>query len=169
MYAALGDVDYAAAAACGAYLSVNGPGGSAVVRVVDRCPGCGPGDIALSQTAFARIAGPSAGPVAVTWSLTGPPVIGPVKFEVRDGSSAWWLGIQPRGYRYPVVKLEVLVQGVWQDLIRQDYNYFVAPSGYGAGPFTIRVTDVYGQSIVASGITLSPGLLQTSDVQFAAR
>jgi expansin len=169
MYAALGDADYADTAACGAYLRVNGPAGSAVVRVVDRCSGCGAGDVALSPTAFTQIAGDGVGPVAVTWSLASPPVIGPVQFEVRDGSSAWWLGIQPRGFRNPVASLEVLVQGVWQDLARQDYDYFVAPSGFGPGPFTVRITDIYGQSLVAQGISLTPGLVQTSDVQFAAR
>jgi expansin (peptidoglycan-binding protein) len=169
MYAALGATDYAGSDACGAYVSVTGPGGSAVVRVVDECGSCAPGSMTLSPAAYAQIAPGASGPVVVRWSLTSPAQIGPVQFEVRDGSSSWWLGIQPRGYRNPVSKLEILVQGVWQDLARQNYNYFVGPSGFGPGPFDVRITDIYGQSVIATGITLSPGLLQTSHVQFPSR
>ena len=35
---------------------------------------------------------------------------------------------------------------------RESYNYFVEPSGMGQGPYTFRVTDVYGNVLEDSGI-----------------
>lgn len=52
---------------CGRCVTVDGPKGSVTVRVIDKCPGCGFGDIDLSDTAFTRIADKSAGRVKVTW------------------------------------------------------------------------------------------------------
>jgi expansin (peptidoglycan-binding protein) len=48
---------------------------------------------------------------------------------------------------------------------RTDDDYFVAEAGLGAGPFTLRVTDVYGHEVEDTGIPLgddsvSPGASQ---------
>ncbi|KAL8222979.1 hypothetical protein R6Q57_020378 [Mikania cordata] len=43
-------------------------GGSVVVRIVDRCPGCGPNEIDLSQEAFAIIANPDAGRINIEYN-----------------------------------------------------------------------------------------------------
>ena len=42
--------------------------------------------------------------------------------------------------------------GAWHDVARVDYNYFVDDSGMGPGPYTVRVTDVYGNVLEDSGI-----------------
>jgi expansin (peptidoglycan-binding protein) len=34
------------------------------------------------------------------------------------------------------------------------YNYFVASSGIGPGPYTFRVTDMYGHVLTDTGIPL---------------
>jgi hypothetical protein len=39
---------------------------------------------------------------------------------------------------------------------RTDYNYWIAGNGAGTGPFTLRLTDIYGHRATVSGITLSP-------------
>lgn len=52
---------------CGKCLEVTGPKGKVTVRMLDKCPGCGPGDLDLSETAFSKIADMSAGRVNVTW------------------------------------------------------------------------------------------------------
>ena len=52
---------------CGECISVTGPNGTVVVRITDVCPGCGTGDLDLSQTAFSRVAKLSAGRVKVDW------------------------------------------------------------------------------------------------------
>ncbi len=40
----------------------------------------------------------------------------------------------------------------FENVPRETYNYFVDASGMGPGPYTFRVTDVYGHQLVDSGI-----------------
>jgi expansin (peptidoglycan-binding protein) len=66
MVAAINDEQYTKAN-CGKCISVTGPTGTVVVRITDKCPGCGYGDLDLSQTAFGKIAKLSAGRIAIKW------------------------------------------------------------------------------------------------------
>ena len=54
MVAAINDEQYSKEN-CGKCVSVTGPRGAVVVRIVDKCPGCDAGDLDLSQTAFGKI------------------------------------------------------------------------------------------------------------------
>lgn len=64
--AALNDEQYTKAN-CGRCAMVTGPKGSVKVLVLDKCPGCGWGDLDLSQQAFEQIASTSAGRVKIGW------------------------------------------------------------------------------------------------------
>lgn len=155
MVAALNLTDYANAALCGAYIRVHGPSGSVDVRVVDSCPPCAPGDVDLSLEAFAHIANPVAGRVPITWQLLSYPLDGPIVYHFKDGSNPWWTAIQIRNHRNPVVSVEWLDGGgTYRQLPRTSYNYFVAYSGLGPGPYTFRVTDIFGNTLADSGIPL---------------
>jgi len=50
--------------------------------------------------------------------------------------------------------------GGWYSLVRASYNYWVAQSGAGTGPFTVRLTDNEGHVVTVQGIALSPGVVQ---------
>lgn len=163
--AALNHTDYDNAAMCGAYVHVTGPDGSITVKIVDRCPECAQGDVDLSEEAFDVIADPVDGRVAISWSLVSPDIDGPVSYRYKEGSSEWWCGIQVRNHRNPVAKLEVLTDSGWQELPREEYNYFVSSSGEGCGS-DIRITDVYGQTLTDTGITITPGTDQPGAAQF---
>ncbi|CUU59809.1 Peptidoglycan-binding domain-containing protein, expansin [Parafrankia irregularis] len=165
---AMNEADYETARACGAYIQVTGPGGSVVVKVTDRCPECAPGQLDLSEQAFARIAGGVPGLVDVTWRLASPSGLGAVQYKVKEGSSAYWLALQVRQHRNLVTSLEVRVNGVWTPLRREMWNYFIAPNGLGPGPFTVRITDVFGERLVHT-VSLSPGTTQQATGQFAQR
>lgn len=168
MYAAMNHVDYANSAVCGAFVKVTGPKGQVTVKITDQCPECASGDIDFSPEAFDLIANRVDGRVPISWHVVSGGNIGNIQYVVKDGSNQWWTAIQPRNHRNPVTKLEVLVGGTYQTLVRQDYNYFLASSGLGVGPYTIRLTDTYGEQLVTSGITLSPDVVQPTTVQFAA-
>jgi expansin (peptidoglycan-binding protein) len=169
LYAAMNHEDYETARACGAYIRATGPDGAVTVRIVDRCPECAPGDVDFSPEAFDLIADPVDGRVPISWELVSGPVdLGNVQYVAKDGANPWWFAIQPRQHRNLVTTLEVDVDGSWVALERLEYNYFVASSGLGSGPFTIRLTDVHGEQLVHTGITLSPTVVQTTDSQFAA-
>jgi expansin (peptidoglycan-binding protein) len=152
MVAAMNQVEYDGSAACGECVKVNGPKGSVVVRIVDRCPECLKGHIDLSKEAFAKIADVALGVVQVTWQVVPCQVSGPIIYHFKDGSNQWWTAIQVRNHRYAIKSLEAQVGGSFQTLPREMYNYFVASSGLGPGPYTLRVTDVLGHVLTDSNI-----------------
>ena len=153
MVAAMNAEEYDNAAWCGAYVSVRGPSGSAVVRIVDLCPGCQAGHLDLSREAFARIAALPQGRVPITWQLVSPALSGPIAYHFKTGSNQWWTAVQIRNHRNPVARLEYFLNGHWVSVPRTSYNYFVQTDpGMGPGPYSFRVTDSFGNTLVDSGI-----------------
>jgi len=167
LYVALSPAEYHDGAACGGYVEVSGPGGSVRVEVIDQCPPCAARHIDLSETAFARIAPLSAGLVAVTYrAVADPPLPAPVALRVKEGSSRYWLALLPMNTGNPLTSVQVeSAPGAWRDLVRAAYGYWVASSGAGGGPFTVRLTDTAGHRVVARGVTLTPGVIQDTGVR----
>jgi len=152
MVAAMNAPDYAGSAACGSCARVSGPSGEITVRIVDLCPECPAGNLDLSPQAFELIAPLEQGRVPITWQYVACEVSGPLDYRFKDGSNQWWTGVQVRNHRHAIAKFEVAKDGVFTAVPREDYNYFVAESGFGPGPFEFRVTDVYGGVVVDEGI-----------------
>ncbi len=153
LVAAMNTPDYAGSAVCGACAAVDGPDGSVTVRIVDRCPECASGDLDLSPQAFERIAPLSAGRVPISWRFVACDVSGPVRYRFKDGSNPFWTAIQVRNHRHAVARLEARTgDGGWRAIPRESYNYFVATDGLGAGPLTLRVTDVHGLTLEDTGV-----------------
>lgn len=154
---------------CGAFVEIVGAKTTIVVRIVDLCPECLAGHIDLSAEAFARIDEPRKGRVPIKWRIVSPPVTGPIAFHYKDGSNAWWKGIQVRNHRNPIAKLELRQSsGNYVELKRESYNYFIrqSPGGEERGPFTFRVTDKYGHVIVATGIPFAENSTFNASDQF---
>jgi expansin (peptidoglycan-binding protein) len=145
---------YDHATACGVYVAVSGPRRSLVVRIVDLCPECRFGHLDLSREAFAQIADLPQGQVPISWQVVSPELEGPIAYHFKDGSNQWWTAVQVRDHRNPIAGLEYLaVGGQWVSVPRTDYNDFVQTNpGMGPGPYTFRVTDIYGNQLVDSGI-----------------
>ncbi|MGN9845292.1 expansin EXLX1 family cellulose-binding protein [Nonomuraea sp. H19] len=162
LYVALSPSEYAAAAACGGYLNVTGPRGTVRVKVVDQCPECPTGHIDLSRTAFARVADPGKGMAGVTYRPVRNPRVGkPLSFRVKEGSSQWWLALLVIDHGNPLTSVEVKgAGGAWRKLARADYNYWIAESGMGRGPFTVRLTDTLGHRVTAQRVRLAPAVIQ---------
>jgi expansin (peptidoglycan-binding protein) len=162
MVAAITHVQYGAADFCGAFVKVNGPKGSVIVRIVDKCPdaGCVYGHLDLSREAFAVIGNISDGIITdgITWQVVSPNMDGPIQFEFKE-KNQWWTAVQVRNHRNPIAKFEYLSASGFVEITRTDYNYFLEASGMGPGPYTFRVTDILGNQIVSNGIPLSnPGV-----------
>ena len=163
LFVAMPPGEYASAAGCGGYLEVRGPKGSVRVEVIDQCPDCGAGHIDLSEAAFSAIAPLDAGLINVSYEhVLNPPLPGPVSVRVKEGSSQYWLALLATNTGNPLASVEVESQqgGGWHDLARASYNYWIAQSGAGTGPFTVRLTDIAGHVVTVHGITLSPGTVQ---------
>jgi expansin len=154
LVAAMNAEEYANAAVCGAYVVVTGPKGTVTVRIVDLCPECRAGHLDLNREAFSLIGDLPEGVVPITWQIVSPPLSGPIAYHFKDGSNQWWTAVQVRNHRNPLARLEYRrTDGSWVAVPRTDYNYFVQTNpGMGAGPYTFRVTDSYGNQIMDSGI-----------------
>jgi expansin (peptidoglycan-binding protein) len=154
MVGAMNEQQYASADLCGAYVAITGPSGSVTVRITDRCPECAHGDIDLSPEAFDRIAPRVAGRVPISWRVVSPAINGPIAYPFKDGSNQWWTAVQVRNHRNPLEKFEYRNSaGEWVEVPRLQYNYFVQQNpGMGPGPYSFRVTDIYGNQLVDSGI-----------------
>jgi expansin (peptidoglycan-binding protein) len=168
MVVAMNNTEYDSSSVCGASIHVKGRLGEITVRIVDRCPECPVGNIDLSNEAFAKIDDTIRGRVPVTWWYVESQVTGPIQYRVKTGSNAWWIGIQILNHRTPVVKLEALYNGAWVTIPRMNYNYFVYASGLGPGPFTLRVTDFFGQQLVDSNIPLTPDAITSGQANFSS-
>lgn len=167
MVAAMNHTDYATAAMCGAFVEITGPKGVVTVRIVDRCPECPAGDIDLSPQAFARIADIASGRVPIKWRIVSPDISGPIRYRFKEGSSQWWTAVQVRNHRNPIAKLEYRdSSGQFKVVPRMEYNYFVMASGMGPGPYTFRVTDMYGNVLVDNNIPLQIAVEITGSAQF---
>ncbi|MDW4904226.1 expansin EXLX1 family cellulose-binding protein [Streptomyces sp. ADMS] len=168
MIAAMNTTDYETSAACGAYVLVRAANGASVtVKITNECPlPCAPGQLDLSEQAFAELALISTGRIAITWSLLSPDTSGTISIRYKNGSSPYWCGIQAMGHRNPLARLEVRTGGGWRQLVRTDYNYFLSPDGSGCGG-AIRITDIYGERLTIDGIALRPEAVQPTRVQFA--
>lgn len=154
MTGAMNQMQYDSSVICGACVEVTGPRGTLNIRIEDRCPECAYGDIDLAEDAFPLIADPVDGRVSIRWKIIPCPVVGAVQFYIKEGSSQWWTAVQVRNAKYPVQSLEIEQNGEWIQVQRMMYNYFLNDDGMGPGPYTFRVTDIYGHSIVETGIPL---------------
>jgi expansin (peptidoglycan-binding protein) len=166
--------DGPAAVYCGAYAEVTGPNGTIVVRIVDKCPdiyippslGCNTNHLDLSPAAFAKIAPLSRGRVPITWRIISPELGRPIAYKINKDANQWWTAIQVRYHRNPIRKLEYRDgAGQWVSMLRTDYNYFIG-ANMGPGPYTLRVTDAYGNVLEDTGVTLTPGAEINGRAQF---
>lgn len=148
MVAAVNPADYAGSAVCGSCLEVTGPNGKIVVRAVDQCPECPKGALDLSKEAFAKLSPLSAGVIAITWHPVACPVTGPIRYQLKDGSSQYYTSFQVRNHRLPITKFEAEVNGAFVNVPRRDYNYFELASGVKTpGAFRVRVTALGGATL----------------------
>lgn len=169
MVAAMNTTDYETSRACGAYVLVRAANGASItVRITNECPlPCAPGQLDLSQQAFAKLADLKVGRIPITWSLLSPGTSGPLSIRYKTGSSIHWCGIQVINHRNPVARLEVRTASGWRQLPRTAYNYFLAVDGGGCGG-SIRITDIYGEQLTVDGIAVKADVVQSTRVQFAA-
>ena len=165
LFVALSPSEYDSAAACGGYMTVTGPNGSSVtVQVIDQCPECATGHIDLSEPAFAELAPLGAGLINVQYQyLADPPLPGPITMEVKQGSSQYWLALLADNTGNPLASVQVeTASGGWVNLARANYNYWIAQSGAGSGPFTVRLTDTRGHTVTVQSVALDPGTVQST-------
>jgi expansin (peptidoglycan-binding protein) len=166
MVAAMNMPQYANSAACGTCIDVTGPNGTITIRIVDLCPECKSGDLDLSEQAFTLIADKVAGRVPISWVPVSCQTSGPISIRFKEGSSQWWMAVQVRNSKLPIKKVELQKGGSFVTLEQQSYNYYVAASNPGPGPFTFRITSTTDQQITETGVQLKDATVVQGTQQF---
>jgi len=149
--------DYNDAQLAGAYIQVTGELGTINMLVTDLLPEGKKGDLDLYTDAFPLIAPVEKGRVPVSWKIIplDSAENAPMSYKFKEGSSPFWCGVQVRNHRYPITKLEYLNdKGEFVEINRRPYNYFESME-MGPGPYTFRITDIYGQQVIDRDIPLS--------------
>ncbi len=164
---AINTTDYHGSMLAGAYLEVvNSSGKSVNVYVTDRS-GQSEGNLDLNTAAFEQIASLNAGRIDITWTIIPYPTEEGMYYQFSSDSSSSWFSLQIRYHVYPIYSLELLqADGTYKTLTRRNDNYFTC-SGAGSGPFTFRITDIYGQ-IVEETVPLSPDEVYIGQKNFPA-
>jgi len=160
-YASLPPERFGHGAACGSYVTVQGPRGQVRAEVVDLCPGCAANMINLSRAAFGEVADPEPGSARVRyWPLDNPPLPGPLILRLGQ-SRAGLPTVQVRRHGNPLAAVAMAVPGttapLWHDFSLDANGIWVARSHLGPGPFNIRITDTRGHQAVIGRVTLPPG------------
>jgi len=141
---------------CGACLNVYGPNNKTTkVMVSNMCPNCGTNHLDLDPIAFTKLAPKKTGRLNnIKWKIVPCNYNRPVQYHFKIGSSRWWFALQVLYHNVPVVSMEISTNGgkKWTKVERLDYNYFVNNSGFGPGPYTVRITGENGQKLVDRGI-----------------
>ncbi|MEV4346895.1 expansin EXLX1 family cellulose-binding protein [Actinoplanes sp. NPDC049596] len=170
LFVALGQHNqYSEGAACGTYIDVTGPKGSTRVKVIDSCPECPAGHLDLSLTAFKKIGVQSDGIIPITYkTVPNPAVPGPISVRVKEGSSQYWLSVLIDNHANQLASVKIAGSGgTFKAATHEDFNYWTLPSGAGNGPFKIKITDVYGNTVTVPNIKLSEGTTQKTGAKLS--
>lgn len=147
MAVAINDPQWDGSAHCGECLEVTGPGGTALLRVVDRCLECPPGGLDLQPPAWLAVTGSEEpGIVAVTWQRVPCPVTGNIALRLQ-GSNNFFIKLQVRNHRHGIAGVTLLHPDGAIALPRTNDNHFqstVVPPI--ASPFEVVVTATTGES-----------------------
>ena len=171
--AAVDDTTFAGSASCGACLRIETGAGVVVAQVVDQGASITPANptaVAVNRAAL-RVLVPDGSTFVgkgVSWRFVQCPLAADsgMTFQFQEGSSANYAALLIQRHRFRLASVEYRSNGSYRSLTRASYNYWVAASGMGTGPFTLRVTDVQGHVVEQAGVPLTPGVAFQGQVQF---
>jgi expansin len=142
-------------------------GKSIVARIVTYGVEQDPNDIDVSPSVFEALHQDEY-PRTMTWSLAKCPDAGSIQYEFQTEANEWWTSLWVRGARVPLAKVEVKSTNhpEFIELARGTDGTLTDASGFGQGPFTLRLTGSDGQVIEDELDGFTPGALVDSGVQF---
>jgi expansin (peptidoglycan-binding protein) len=178
-YGAMNDAEYGTADVCGACVEVQAEGKTLQIQITDECPYegnerwcfAGSNHIDLSPAAFQYFADPVQGVLDIEWRYVPCTDVGDLEVTYKDGSSIYWTGVLVRNHPVPITSVEIQKGGSWVALARQEYNYWLDESGFGPGPYTLRITDSSGAVIEKGDLPTLTGtpLATTSQVDLGVQ
>lgn len=144
-----------------------GKGKTIVARVVTYGVEQADGDIDVSPSVFAAIH-QNEDPRSQTWYFSRCPEAGNLQYEFQTEANPFWTSLWVRNPRVPLVKAEVKASGDkdFVELQRAGDGTLTDPTGFGDGPFTLRLTAMDGQVITDDLPGFKAGELVQSTKQF---
>jgi expansin len=138
-----------------------------IARVVTYGASNSPGDVDVSPSVYAAL-NKDEYPRSMTWQFVKCPESGPLVYEFQDGAHIWWSSLWVRNARVPVRKVEVKSanHAAFFALQRGTDGTVTDNGGFGAGPFTLRVTAIDGQVLEDTFPEFPTGQLIESQKQF---
>jgi expansin (peptidoglycan-binding protein) len=171
--AAVDPTTFAGSASCGACVRIETAAAVVVAQVVELGPrpsSANPSALAVNRSALSLLVpdGSTFVEQGVAWRFVPCPLspTTAMTFQFQEGSNANYAALLIQKHRFPLASVEYLGNGGYRSLVRSSYNHWVAASGMGGGPFTVRVTDVLGHSVEQKGVPLRPGVAFQGQVQF---
>lgn len=143
-------------------------GKSVIARVVTTGETRGPNDVDLSQKAFDAIH-QGEYPRTMTWHLVKCPASNDkLRYQFQTESNPYWTSLWVRSARLPIRSVEVksVNHKSFIKLERGGDGTLTDKSGFGDGPFTLKVTAYDGQVITDSFRKLVAGTVLSSSSQF---
>ena len=172
IHAAVDSGTFAASAACGMCILIQTAAATVEAMVVDLGAAAGAGNptsLGVSRSGMDLLVPDGSTYVTqdVRWKVTACTLRNPgMSFTFQLGSNANYAAILVQNHRYALAKVEYKTGTTYKALQRTPYNFWVAPQGMGSGPFTLRLTDQFGQTEEQSGIPLVPGQIFNGESQF---
>ncbi len=142
-------------------------GKSVIAHVITTGETQGANDIDLSPAAFNAITSGEY-PRKMTWELVKCPHNGKVQYQFQTEANPYWTSLWVRNGRLPIRTVEVKsAKNVgFIALQRGGDGALTYASGFGDGPFTLRVTAIDGQIVTDSVSKITPGGVVASSGQF---
>lgn len=139
--------------------------------IVDKLPSGNSGDVDIyGKETFAKLEDPDLGRIDIQWQIVELPTTENIQYRFQSGSNEWWAALQIFKHKYPIAKVEYKNENnEFTEMTRQSNgsNFFIA-SGMGNGPFTIRLTDYFGNILVHDGIIMQSSERQEAESNFKA-
>jgi len=180
--AALSELHFDGGLSCGAYVRLKNGENTIDAMIVDLCPKAGneqwcSGDLPHfdigGTDSFSELESVLTGVKELEYHwIPGPVGDTPVKLRFLNGVNQYWVAIHVINHRYPVVKIEIQKEGgnwVTGNTGLPGLNGFFQFDFTGQGlelPYTIRITDQYGQVIVEQGQEIRGEAMWTGVNQF---
>ena len=162
-YASLSPRQFAHGHACGTYLVVRGPSGTVRAEVVDLCPSCRATTVNLSRSAYDRIGDPRPGAAPVTYHWVADPRLRrPLGLRVSaPGPGELALQVVSHGNRLASVAITRVgpAAPAWRRLRLDAHDFWIARGVTSAGPFAVRIADVFGHQAILPRVMLIPGTM----------
>ncbi len=107
-------------------------------------------------------------PRDMSWQLVSCPETGPLYYEFQTEANIWWTSLWVRNPKVLVDTVEVKSSNhsEYYELSRGGDGTFTDASGFGDGPFTLRITAIDGQVIEEDFDGFETGELVESEQQF---